>query len=87
VSEKTKLDYKAGIWSMRSTVVNGRMTKNRAVTGISSTSVTGTVGIQDNVLIDTMRILGLDVMHSLNLLTMGGAVSVEIGKRKVSADG
>lgn len=48
----TRLDYKSGIWSMRSTVVNVRMTKNRAVMGISGTSVTSKVEIQDSVLID-----------------------------------
>lgn len=37
--------------------------------------------------VDTARVSGLDVMHSLKLLTIGVAVSVEIGKRKVSADG
>lgn len=52
---------------------NRRIAENRAVTGIFDASVTGTVGIQDNVLIDTARVSGLDVMYSLNLLTMGVA--------------
>ena len=43
--------------------------------------------IKDEVLIDTARVSGLDVMRSLTFLTMSVAVSVEIGKRKVSADG
>lgn len=36
--------------------------------------------IKDELLIDTARVSGLDVMHTLNLLTMGVAMSVEIGK-------
>jgi hypothetical protein len=43
--------------------------------------------IKVGVKIDTARVSGLDVMRSLTFLTMSVAVSVEIGKRKVSADG
>ena len=43
--------------------------------------------IKVGVKIDTVRVSGLDVMRSLTFLTMSVAVSVEIGKRKVSADG
>jgi hypothetical protein len=35
--------------------------------------------IKDEVLIDTARVSGLDVMHSLNLLTMGVAENTEMG--------
>jgi len=35
--------------------------------------------IKDKVLIDTARVSGLDVMHTLNLLTMGVAENTEMG--------
>lgn len=35
--------------------------------------------IKDEVLIDTARVSGLDVMHSLNLLMMGVAENTEMG--------
>lgn len=50
--EVTESVYQTGILNMRSIVGNGKMAKNRTVTGISGASVTDTVGIQDNVLID-----------------------------------
>ena len=50
----TRSDYKAGLWSMRSTLKSGSMARPPAIMGIS---VIGAVGIQDNVLIEFIEIL------------------------------
>ena len=50
--------------------------RNRMVTGFSRPSYTFRSCIKDSVLLDTARVSALDVMYSLNLLTMGIAEPV-----------
>lgn len=45
--------------------------RNPMVTGFLRPSYTFRPCIKDSVLLDTARVSGLDVMYSLNLLTMG----------------
>lgn len=79
--------FQTGVSGSLSVSQSRKCRRNRITKGFSRHSHTDGARIQDRVLIDTARVSGLDVMHSLNLLMMGVAVSVEIGKRKVSADG
>lgn len=53
--------------------------RNRITKGLLRHSHTDRVRIQDRVLIYTARVSGLDVMHTLNLLTMGVTENTEMG--------
>ena len=68
-------EYKAGSEILLYALKRRKVQKQR---GFRAKSTYGHC-IKDKVLIDTARVSGLDVMHSLNLLTMGVAENTEMG--------